>query len=226
MGGVPRITIPEDLLSRLRAEPSRAPEIIALASAQLHAPQAATWIAEQRARYAHDDQWFARSAKSKHASLARIEGAATGIGGIITLIPDLVALSWIQSRLIFYVAAAYGYDPHDPMRPAEMLVLHDLYDDPVTARRALDGEAQHLALHYVDRKFQSTTARDEALAVRLFSYLGKRGVKSWAGRMVPGFAILFNSTANELDTRRLADRAIAFYGGDAARRRRGLLRRG
>ena len=41
-----------------------------------------------------------------------------GVGGIITAAPDLVALLWIQSRMVFYIAAAYGYDPSHPMRPA------------------------------------------------------------------------------------------------------------
>lgn len=225
MRGVPRLPIPDDLLERLREDPSRAPEIIALASARIHAPQADKWIAQQRSRYAHDDHWFASAAKAKHAQLARLEGAATGVGGIITMIPDLVGLAWIQSRLCFYVAAAYGYDPFDPMRPAEMLVLHQMYDDPLQARRALDGEERHLASHYVDRKLSGQLARDEALAVKLMTYVGKRGAKRMAGRMIPGFAILFNATANELDTRRLADKAIAFYGGERTPKKRRLLRR-
>ncbi len=71
--------------------------------------------------------------------MASLEGAATGVGGFITMIPDLVGLAWIESRLVFFIAAAYGYDPLDPMRPAELLVLNGIYDDPAEARRALDG---------------------------------------------------------------------------------------
>jgi hypothetical protein len=33
------------------------------------------------------------------------------------------------------------------------------------------------------------------------------------GRLVPGFEIAFNAIGYERDTRALADRAIAFYGG-------------
>ena len=69
-------------------------------------------------------------ARRRHVNLASVEGAATGVGGFITLIPDLVGLAWIQSRLVFFIAAAYGFDPHDPMRPAELLVLNRLYDTP------------------------------------------------------------------------------------------------
>ena len=51
--------------------------------------------------------------------------------------------------------------------------------------------------------------------------VGKSASKKIAGRMIPGFAIAFNSVANRRDTNALAKRAIAFYGGsDGDRRRR------
>jgi hypothetical protein len=205
----PDQSIPEGLWERLRADPVRAPEHLALAAAQRHGPAAAAWVAERRGRYAVDARELALMAKKRHAGLARLEGAATGVGGFITVVPDLAALAWIQSRLVFFVAAAYGYDPLDPMRPAELLVLRDLYPDPVTARRALDGVGTTVAEAYVGSRLQ----REEALVKRLALMVGKRGARRLAGRLVPGFAIAFNAITNERDTRRLADRLIAFYGG-------------
>jgi hypothetical protein len=95
------------------------------------------------------------------------------------------------------------------MRPAELLVLRDLYADPATARRALDGAGTTVAEAYIGSKLE----RDEALARRLAVMVGRTGFKRVAGRLVPGFAIMFNAVSNERDTRRLADRCIAFYGG-------------
>ncbi len=43
--------------------------------------------------------------------------------------------------------------------------------------------------------------------------VGKRTIRRFAGRLIPGIAIAFNAIANERDTRALADRAIKFYGG-------------
>ena len=210
--------IPDGLWDRLRADPLRAPEHVALAAAAKHGPAAAAWVAERTDRYAVDRCDLARMAKQRHAALARFGGAATGVGGIVTVLPDLAALAWIQSRLVFFIAAAYGFDPLDPMRPAELLVLRDLYPDPGTARRALDGLGASVAEAYVGSKLQ----RDEALATRLAFMVGKRGIKRMAGRLIPGFAIMFNAIANERDTRRLADRCIRFYGGiDVASSRRG-----
>jgi hypothetical protein len=200
---------PRSLWERLRADPLRAPEQIALAASVWHAPAAAAWADRRRRVYGTDRRALAEMAKRRHASLARLEGAATGVGGVITLVPDLVGLAWIQSRLVFFMAAAYGYDPHDPMRPAELLVLTGLYANPGEARLALDGIGTPVAAAYIG----SRLTREEALAARLLKMVGKRTGRRLAGRLVPGFAIAFNAVANERDTRALADRAIKFYGG-------------
>jgi hypothetical protein len=204
-----RTEVPGSLWERVRADPVRAPEHVALVAAERHGPAAAEWAADKRSRYAHDERGLAEMAKRRHATLARFEGAATGVGGILTVVPDLLALAWIQSRLVFFVAAAYGYDPRDPMRPAELLVLRDLYPDPLSARQALDGVGRSVAESYVGSKLQ----RDEALAARLAKMAGKSAARRFAGRLIPGVAIAFNAIANERDTRALADRAIRFYGG-------------
>ena len=192
-----------------RADPIRAPEHIALAAAHRHAPSAAAWAADKRSRFAHDGRELAVMAKQRHATLARFEGAATGVGGIITAIPDLAGLAWIQTRLVFFVAAAYGFDPYDPMRPAELLVLTGLYEDVHEARAALDGIGTTIAEAYIGSKLQ----REEALAMRLAKMVGKRAVRRVAWRWIPVAAVVFNAVANERDTRALADRAIRFYGG-------------
>ena len=206
MTGDDRPEIPAGLFERLRADPTRAPEHLALAAAERHAPAAAAWAAEKRGRYSAGGGELAQMAKKRHATLARFGGAATGVGGFITVIPDLIALNWIQSRLVFYVAAAYGYDPHDRMRPAELLVLQDLYDDPASARAALDGIGEkRVAEAWVGNRL----GRDLTLAARLARAAGKRAVK----RLIPLVSVPLNAIGNERDTRRLADRAISFYGG-------------
>jgi hypothetical protein len=201
--------LPPGLWNRLRLDPLRSPEHIALAAAETFGPQAAAWASSKRARYAVAPDELARMAKRRHATLARFEGAATGVGGFVTVVPDMVALVWIQARLVFYVAAAYGFDPHDRMRPAEALVLFDVYADPREARRALDGIGSTLVEAYIGSRLE----REEALALRLGKVLGVRSARRLAGRLVPGFAIAWNAVGNERRTRALADKAIRFYGG-------------
>jgi hypothetical protein len=204
----PAAAPPERLLARLRADPLRAPEHIALAASEQHAPAAARWAGRRRHVYGTNPRQLGEMARRRHATLASVEGAATGVGGFITLVPDLVGLAWIQSRLVFFVAAAYGYDPHDRMRPAELLVINGLYPDVASARAALDGVGTTIAETYVGSKL----TRDEALVKRLLLFVGKSTAMK-AGRLIPGFAIFFNSVSNRRDTNRVARRAIKFYGG-------------
>lgn len=185
----------------------RAPELIALAAAERHAPAARAWAAGQRG----SPDKIARKAKRIHARYARTSGAITGIGGILTMVPDMVAAVWIQSRMVFFIAAAYGYDPADRMRPAELLVLYGLYDDPPAARDALDGAGRMLAMAAADRALSGR--EDETLLARLTAMVVKRGAARLGGRAVPGFAIIVNAVGNEQGARALADRAIAFYRG-------------
>jgi hypothetical protein len=201
--------LPPGLWDRLRLDPVRAPEHIALAAGRTFAPQAERWAASKRARFNVTPAELARMARTRHATLARLEGAATGVGGVFTIIPDLAGLAWIQARLVFYIAAAYGYDPHDPMRPAELLVLHGFYPDPPAARRALDGIGTTLVEAYIG----STLKREETLVLRLSKMIGVRSARHLAGRMIPGVAIVFNAVGNERRTRELAARAMRFYGG-------------
>src|SRR4051812_27285681 len=201
--------LPPSLWARLRADPARAPEYVALAASERPPPAAAAWVAERRRMYAHSPAELAQMAKRRHAALARFGGAATGVGGIVTVIPDLAATAWVQSRMVFFIAAAFGYDPFDPMRPAELLVIQGLYPDPATARRALDGAGTMVVAAWAGSKFE----RDETLASKLAKMVGRRVVKRFAGRLIPFAAIAFNAIGNERETRALADRTIRFYGG-------------
>ncbi|HEV2999297.1 MAG TPA: EcsC family protein [Solirubrobacteraceae bacterium] len=207
--GDARPHLPDGLLAALRADPTRAPEQLALAAADRHGPAAAEWVASHGGRSEPHD--LARQAKRSHARLARFGGAATGVGGIVTVVPDLALLLWIQSRMVFLIAAAHGYDPRDRMRPAELLVLWDLFDDPQAARAALDGAAGPLAVTAATRRLDRGS--EERLADRLMRAAARHGVRRLGGRLIPGFAVLVNSIGNERSTRALADDAIRFYGG-------------
>jgi hypothetical protein len=201
--------LPTSLWDRLREDPVRAPEHLALAAADRHAPAAERWLAERRAFYSYGPAELGAMAVKRHVSLARFGGAATGVGGIVTVLPDLASLAWIQSRLVFFVAAAYGFDPHDPMRPAELLVLQDVYPDRDSARQALDGAGTSIAEAWVGGRL----SRDEELYRRLARMAGRAAGRRLLGRAIPGFAIAFNAVSNSRQTRELGQRALRYYGG-------------
>jgi hypothetical protein len=198
---------PKRLWDRLLAEPDRAPEYIALAAADRFGPQAAEWV--RIAGPGHTPDELARIALKKHVRLARLEGGALGIGGAITAAPDLVALLWIQSRMVFYIAAAYGYDPRHPMRPAEYLALQGLYDTPAQAREALDGVGKRMAQAMAERALSGR--RSDALHLKLAKYIAKRMARRYAGRLVPFIGAPIGAIQNGSTTKQLGDLALSYY---------------
>jgi hypothetical protein len=194
----------------VRASPERAPEAIALEASARFADDAARWAEDERRR-GHPPEELARRIKRRHVNLARLGGAALGLGGLVTLVPNLAALGWIQGRMLFFIAAAYGFDPHHPMRPAELLALQGLYDTPMEARAALDSEGQHLGIAMAGRSMRS----DESAAARLVKMVGTRIARRAGSRVVPFLGAPLSAWENSRATKRLADRAIRYYGGEA-----------
>jgi hypothetical protein len=198
---------PKRLWDRLLAEPDRAPEYIALAAGARFGPQAAEWV--QIAGPGHTPEQLARVAFKKHVRLARLEGGALGVGGAITAAPDIVALLWIQSRMVFFIAAAYGYDPRHPMRPAEYLALQGLYDTPAEARQALDGVGKRMAQAMAERALSSRNT--EALHLRLARYIARRLARRYAGRLIPFIGAPMGAIQNGNVTKALGQRALHYY---------------
>jgi hypothetical protein len=198
---------PKRLWDRLLSEPDRAPEYIALAAAERFGPQAAEWV--RIAGPGHTPDELARVAFKKHVRLARLEGGALGVGGAITAAPDLVGLVWIQSRMVFYIAAAYGYDPEHPMRPAEYLALQGLYDTPADARQALDGVGKRMGQAMVERAL--TDRRSDTLHLRLAKYIAKRMARRYAGRLIPLIGAPIGAIQNGGATKQLGEQALRYY---------------
>jgi hypothetical protein len=205
--------VPESLWQRIRAQPDRAPEYIALAAAERFGPAAERWV--QVAGGGHTPERLARIAYKKHVRMSRLEGAALGLGGGFTAAADLVALLWIQSRVVFYIAAAYGYDPKHPMRPAELLVLQDVYPTAHEARQALDGVGKRLPHAVAERALRG--GRRGGLGGRLAKYAGERIARRYAGRLVPLIGAPIGAVQNAGATKELGRKALAYYGGPQAR---------
>ena len=157
----------------------------------------------------HTPKRLAKVAYRKHVRLARLEGGALGIGGVFTAAPDVVALLWIQSRMVFYVAAAYGHDALDPMRPAELLALQGVYETPADARRALDGMGKPLAQAIAEKALASR--HDDRLHRRLLKYLAKRTARHYAGRFVPLIGAPIGAVQNAAATKQIGRAALSFY---------------
>jgi EcsC protein family len=198
---------PESLWKRILAQPERAPELIALAASDRFGPQAEEWV--RVAGAGHNPERLAKVAYKKHVRLARLEGGVLGVGGAFTAAPDVVALIWIQSRMVFYIAAAYGYDPRHPMRPAELLAIQGFYETPGEARRALDGVGKLMAQAMVEKALASRNT--DALHRRLVRYLARRFARRAAGRFIPLIGAPLGAIQNGNATAEVGKLALSYY---------------
>ena len=207
----PADALPESLWRQLASQPERAPELIALAAASRFAEPAAEWVREA-SRWQKPEQ-LATKAYRRNVHFSRAEGLALGFGGALTAAGNLAALGWIQARMVFFIAAAYGFDPHDPMRPAELLALWGVYDTPAEARASLDGVGASMATSVVRTQLSKSSQR--SVANRLVRYVGKRTAKRYGGRLIPFLGAPISAVQNGGSTKDLGRRALDYYGGGA-----------
>jgi hypothetical protein len=202
--------VPDPVWKRVVDQPERALELLAAAAAERFAEPAERWV--RIASPGHSPESLARTAHRKHVRMSRVEGLALGVGGIVTAAANLGALAWIQARMVIFIAAAYGYDPRHPMRPAELLALWEVYETPAEARAALDGLGKPMAQTLVESRLSG--GKERRLSQRLLRYVGKRVAKRAAGRLVPLIGAPISAVQNGGSTAQLGLKALAYYGGE------------
>ncbi len=206
--------IPDSLWQQIKARPERSPELLALAAAERFAGPAEEWV--RIAGAGHTRQSLAKQAYKKHVRLARVEGLTLGFGGFTTSALNLAGLGWIQARMVFYIAAANGYDPRHPMRPAELLALWEVYETPAEARESLDGVGKTMAASVITRGLSRSA--DRKISERLMKYAVKRMAKRGAGRLIPFIGAPISAIQNGGSTKDLGKAALSYYGGETKSR--------
>jgi hypothetical protein len=117
-----------DLWPRLRADPRNAPKLLADAAVETFGPQAAAWADRTRATYpAATPQALARLATARFTRAAAQRGLLSALSGTYAPIALVGTAAITHASLVLHVAAAYGLDPTDPERAAEILVLLPSY---------------------------------------------------------------------------------------------------
>jgi hypothetical protein len=205
------IRVPVGLLRRLLANPADAPALLAARAVEQLAPRAERDVRLIRERNpTATDRQLAVYFKNKYSRAARWEGAGTGAAGILGLPIDLVALAWIQNRMVLSIAAVYGHDMTDHRdRAAELLILQGIHNARGPAVKAIVEASEKAVAKMVLRHL-----RKEALVLvkQLFRVVGfKFTRKALLEKGVPLVAVPISAGANQLSTRLLANAAIKFY---------------
>jgi len=209
--------LPEGLWERLRADPIRAPQYLALAAVDRWGQEARDYSHRvHREHPSATDRELAEVVRARHILLSRMEGAAAGlpgaaaplVGGFAAMAPDLGALAWIQSRMVVHIAAVYGHDTTDPNMAAEILVLLGIYATTKAANIALAGATQRVATRLVNEYLKDATL---VLLKQLFKYVGIRFTRTGILKAVPFVGVPVGALVNGAATSSLGKKAIQYF---------------
>lgn len=203
--------VPAELMARLRADPTHAPEHLALAAVEYAGPEAVRWIAAARQRHPRAaPAYFALKIRDRFTWQTRSSGAATGMLGLPGAVADTVFTAYVEARMVVFLAAAYGLDPTDRERAAEILVLTGVKEKLDAARTAIDVVAGRAAKEdLLAHGGASPWTVAGKLAVMVGGKLGKKALT----KIVPVASIPLSAMSNARSTKQLARKAMRMYGG-------------
>lgn len=129
--------------------------------------------------------------------LAAVEGAGFGLGGFMTIIPDLGILSAITMRTIQKLSLVYGFQFSTDSEIAELWIAAASAAGVDISRDLLEKEVVN---KFVPRVIQRIAARASAEVV-----------EKWAGRMIPLVSSALGAGLNYWFVRAWGERAKAHF---------------
>src|SRR5580693_8165852 len=131
--------------------------------------------------------------------LAALEGAGFGLGGLITILPDLGILSAITMRTIQKLSLVYGFQFNTDNEIAELWIAAASAAGVDISRELLEKEVVN---KFVPRVIQRIAARASAEVV-----------EKWAGRVIPLASAAIGAGLNYWFVRAWGQRAKAHFRG-------------
>ena len=141
--------------------------------------------------------------------LAAVEGAGFGLGGIITIVPDLGILSAITMRTIQKLSLIYGFELNTDEEIAELWIAAASAAGVDISRELLEKEVIN---RFVPRVIQ-----------RIAVKAGAEVVEKWAGRLIPITSSAIGGALNYYFVRAWGRRALAHFRGKHLERRRQIV---
>jgi uncharacterized protein (DUF697 family) len=129
--------------------------------------------------------------------LAAAEGAGFGLGGVLTIIPDLGILSAITMRTIQKLSLIYGFEMNTDEEIAELWIAAASAAGVDISRELLEKEVVN---RFVPRVIQRIAARASGEVV-----------EKWAGRLIPIASSVIGCVLNYYFVRTWSRRALAHY---------------
>ena len=129
--------------------------------------------------------------------LAAAEGAGFGLGGILTIVPDLGILSAITMRTIQKLSLIYGFEMNTDDEIAELWIA-------AASAAGVDISRELLEKEFVNRFVPKVIQRIAASA-------SAEVVEKWAGRLIPIASSAIGCALNYYFVRAWGQRALAHF---------------
>jgi hypothetical protein len=192
--------------AKLVADPGHAPELLALAAVQTIGPRAKDWAHRHRDTYPNaTDAGLARLATKQFTRFGTVAGVFGAVAGSYAPIALLGSSALAHAELVLHLAAAYGLDPTDERRAAELLVLTRVHPTTADAETALTAARQPA---YDDGGITGAAWRfGRMAAIQAGGWAALRVVN----RLFPGASLLVATTVSRNAVAALGTRATRFY---------------
>jgi len=129
--------------------------------------------------------------------LAAAEGAGFGMGGILTMLPDLSILAGITLRTIQKLSLIYGFEYNTDEETAELWIAAASAAGVDISREVLEKE---VVARFVPKVIQ-----------RIAAQASKEAVEKWAGRVIPIASSAIGAGLNYYFVRAWGERAKAHF---------------
>jgi len=140
--------------------------------------------------------------------LAAANGAGFGLGGVLTMVPDLSILAGITLRTIQKLSLIYGFEYNTDEETAELWIAAASAAGVDISREVLEKEVVN---RFVPKVIQ-----------RIAVQASKEGVEKWTGRVIPIASAAIGAGLNYYFVRAWGERAKAHFRQKHLERRRGL----
>ena len=145
----------------------------------------------------HELDVVAESVIRSGMKVAAVEGAGLGLGGLITIVPDLGILSAITMRTIQKLSLVYGFEFNTDDEIAELWIAAASAAGVDISRELLEKE---VVSKFVPKVIQRIAAKASTEVV-----------EKWAGRLIPLASSAIGAGLNYWFVRAWGDRAMAHF---------------
>jgi hypothetical protein len=193
--------------AQLVADPGHAPELLALAAVQAIGPAAKEWARRTREAYpTATSDGLARLAVRQFTRFGTVGSILGAVAGSYAPVALLGTAALTHAELVLHVAAAYGLDPSDEQRAADLLVLTRVHPSRADAEAAIAAAKQ--PAYEDDSKLSDAAWRFGRMATtQAGGWLALRLVN----RLFPGTSLLVAALASRSAAESVGSRATRFY---------------